>query len=223
MKSFLIVEDDEQLRDLYETHIRSDFKDVHIDHAGNGKTALEKALSIDYTAIIVDIHLPVLSGLEFYQELKKHSPALAKRTIFISGGINDHGAEFIFEDSLPHLEKPFSLEDFKRIISYVLTRETKKFRNNYGIDCKRKAIRARAEEKGTLTFLNNNFEVIMEENCKALDYSIEGVSVTYNKKLPDNGKEVFVSIEPWGANKKRGEILWTKHTGNVFQSGIKWL
>jgi YesN/AraC family two-component response regulator len=90
MISFLIVEYDDQVRDLYEILIRKRYGHAHIDYAANGIDAFKKAKTHDYTVVIIDIGLPLLNGIELYNKLKECRPAMARKAIFTSGNIFNH-------------------------------------------------------------------------------------------------------------------------------------
>lgn len=136
MKKILIVEDNDDLRDLYETLIRKKYDNSHIDHVANGRDALEKVKLLDYTVIVVDIDIPIVNGLEFYKELKKDHPHQAERTIFVSGHIHDPESQFILEELRPHLAKPFRSEDFLKLISYTILKVEERFLARHGKTCK---------------------------------------------------------------------------------------
>ena len=70
-KKVLIVDDSalvrKQLKEIIST------LDMEIDIAKNGKEAVDKAAVNDYDVITMDINMPVMSGLELIEELKKQT------------------------------------------------------------------------------------------------------------------------------------------------------
>jgi len=68
MKKALIVEDEKHIVELLTIHLQ----DLHleVDSAFNGKLGLEKALSGDYSIIILDIMMPEKDGIEVCRELR---------------------------------------------------------------------------------------------------------------------------------------------------------
>jgi len=60
--------------------------------------------------IICDINMPVISGIELYREVTKVRPFLARRFVFLTGGISEEAAGLLAEDRRI-LEKPVHREE----------------------------------------------------------------------------------------------------------------
>lgn len=76
-----------------------------------------------YDAIICDLMMPVMSGIEFFDRLRSLDPALAERCGFITGGVFTEGARS-FADALPstHLvRKPFQPNDIKAMVDTLIS------------------------------------------------------------------------------------------------------
>jgi PAS domain S-box-containing protein len=84
---------------------------------------LERGLSkID--VIVSDLNMPDMNGVEFYQAVEKRAPALAKKIVFITGGIfADEMEKFLDRIPNPKLDKPFEVEDLLRAISHVAAKK----------------------------------------------------------------------------------------------------
>ena len=121
MKSFLIVEDSPPLIKYCHLLINARFKDALVTCVHNGREALKKAREREYSVILSDIEMPVMDGIEFYKELKKESPLLAKRIAFMSSSNISSHFECITKEELPFLHKPFNPHDFHALIDKVLT------------------------------------------------------------------------------------------------------
>jgi len=67
----LIVEDDEKLRRLLADYLGRLGYEVEAVH--DGPTGLERALDQRYEALILDLMLPGMSGVELLRELRKRS------------------------------------------------------------------------------------------------------------------------------------------------------
>jgi len=74
----------------------------------NGHEALLKIDdSDDFDAVICDINMPQLGGVDFYRQLELNHPELARRVMFCSGGVfGEEAREFIESTRNPMLHKP---------------------------------------------------------------------------------------------------------------------
>lgn len=78
MHKILIVEDEEILRDAYELVLST--QPYQIDVAQNGQEAMNFCQKTTYDLILLDIMMPVMSGVEF---LKKFLPGAPNKTRII--------------------------------------------------------------------------------------------------------------------------------------------
>jgi DNA-binding response OmpR family regulator len=117
--SILIIEDERKLSDILKTALTSERYSV--DTAYDGEEGLEKALTHNYQAIILDIMLPKKDGLEVCRELRKkeiHTPVImltARETLQDRVVGLDVGAD-------DYLTKPFGIEELLARIRAVLRR-----------------------------------------------------------------------------------------------------
>src|SRR5687767_4711880 len=51
----------------------------------DGSIALEQIALYRYRAIVCDLAMPIVGGIQFYQQLEARDPAQAKRVFFITG------------------------------------------------------------------------------------------------------------------------------------------
>ena len=117
----LIVEDEEKLARFIELELTHEGYDVN--KAGDGRTALDMALSDDYDLIILDIMLPGLNGLEVLRRLnnEKQTPVIlltARDSVMDKVSGLDAGA-------VDYITKPFAIEELLARIRVAL-----KFRHN---------------------------------------------------------------------------------------------
>lgn len=87
-KSVLIVEDEPELADIYQTLLEQEHYDVAVAH--NGKDALKVAASKKPQLILLDLRMPVMNGVEFLQEynLKEKHPDV-KVVVFSNYDLQD--------------------------------------------------------------------------------------------------------------------------------------
>jgi two-component system response regulator YesN len=84
MYKILIVDDEEIIRNGIACSIDwANYGYEVVGEAENGKVALEKALKTAPDVILTDIYMPVMSGIEFSREVKKHLPNVI--IIFLTG------------------------------------------------------------------------------------------------------------------------------------------
>jgi two-component system cell cycle sensor histidine kinase/response regulator CckA len=71
-----------------------------------------------YDAILCDIMMPEMSGMEFHGALTHTHPQLAAQIIFLTGGaFTVRAREFLDRISNPRLSKPFDMESLRALIS----------------------------------------------------------------------------------------------------------
>lgn len=92
-KTIFIVEDEEDLREIYSCFFEDE--GYNVLSFNNGKTALDCLLSLgpdSYpSCIILDLMMPVMSGTLFLAEIhKNHSTTLGKIPVVICSGYGDY-------------------------------------------------------------------------------------------------------------------------------------
>lgn len=118
-KRILVVEDDQDINNLITMNLQDNYHSVdHCDHGGRG---LAMALKGDYDAIVLDIMLPEVDGLEICRTLRAnqiHTPILmltardgeADRVVGLEMGADDY------------LTKPFSVRELQARVKAMLRR-----------------------------------------------------------------------------------------------------
>lgn len=132
MKSFLVVDDDLSMTELYRVLIKRRYGDIPISHANNGKEALDKAIASAYSVILTDIDMPIMNGIDFHKALKERSPQLAERTAFISCSQNAMDLAYVREENLLYLPKTFKKDIFYEMIDAILEAEDNKLSIEFG-------------------------------------------------------------------------------------------
>ena len=112
----LLVEDEEKLARFVELELVHEGYDVTI--SGNGREALDMALSGDYALILLDIMLPGLTGLEVMRRLQKEKeiPVIlltARDSVMDKVSGLDAGA-------VDYVTKPFAIEELLARIRVAL-------------------------------------------------------------------------------------------------------
>jgi two-component system, cell cycle sensor histidine kinase and response regulator CckA len=70
-----------------------------------------------FDVILCDVMMPEMDGMQFHQELERERPEIARRVIFMSGGVFTPALRTFF-DGLPNvrLEKPLDIPALRRLI-----------------------------------------------------------------------------------------------------------
>lgn len=106
-KRILVVEDDDAIRALLFTVLRR--RGFKIDTASNGAAALERVTHCNYSLILLDLMMPVMSGYEFLAEIDRrklpHRPLII---VLTAGGAppKDLSSDFVAGT----IRKPFDIE-----------------------------------------------------------------------------------------------------------------
>jgi two-component system, OmpR family, response regulator len=120
MVSVLLIDDDAELSKLLEEYLQSE--QLRLDSAHDGPSGLAKALSNQYAAVILDVMLPGMSGLDVLKQLRQKSgvPVLM---LTARGSELDRilGLELGADDYLP---KPFNPRELVARLRAVLRRTT---------------------------------------------------------------------------------------------------
>ncbi len=77
----------------------------------------------EFDVILVDVTMPLMSGIAFFQELRATHPALAGRVVFMSGGVFEADFE-AFLDTVPNVRigKPFRGTALRQVVQEMLDR-----------------------------------------------------------------------------------------------------
>lgn len=116
----LLVVDDEPLVGLV---IQRAFEDEHdvvlITSAREALDLLDGGARFD--VLLSDLMMPDMSGMALYQALVERHPALARRTVFLTGGAyTPESRDFLDASGVACLEKPFELDALRTLIRRLL-------------------------------------------------------------------------------------------------------
>jgi len=116
--TILVVDDEEGMLDVYEAFL-SQVGTVEI--AVNGLEALGKiSKNPSFSAIVTDVDMPVLDGIELYREVCDKFPALRERFVFLTGTMNPSRSSFFSKNNLKYLLKPVSIKDIKTAVNGII-------------------------------------------------------------------------------------------------------
>jgi len=125
-ETILVVDDEDNVRDLMKTHL--EYLGYTVFLACDGKEAIVKykknVTKIDM--VLLDIIMPNMDGLETMKKLKKINP---KVKVLIMSGYSKSGktSENLKKDSLGFLQKPFTLQKLSKLVNDSLKIGKEKF------------------------------------------------------------------------------------------------
>jgi signal transduction histidine kinase/ActR/RegA family two-component response regulator len=94
---------------------------LRVDVLLNSREALERAAHEEYALAICDMKMPELDGEHFYQALARAKNPLRERFLFVTGDVLAmHTRDFLQRNHLPHVAKPFRVEELTEKIRVVL-------------------------------------------------------------------------------------------------------
>ena len=101
-------------------------ENIKVDHVSNGKEAVElfeNSTSGIYGAILMDIHMPVMGGLEAAKAIRALDREDAKRIpiIALTGNAFDEDVQESMQAGMnAHLTKPVDMENLLRILGELI-------------------------------------------------------------------------------------------------------
>ncbi|HEX7420468.1 MAG TPA: sigma-54 dependent transcriptional regulator, partial [Thermoanaerobaculia bacterium] len=101
----LVVDDETAIREAIRMTL--EYEGYKIEEARSGQDAIDKATRVDYDAILLDIKMPVLDGIEVLENLKEHK--VKSPVVMVSGHGDVHTAvECTKRGAFDFLEKPLN-------------------------------------------------------------------------------------------------------------------
>jgi len=125
-KRILLLEDDEDFRNIIKEFLESRFYDVKT--VRNGVEGVREIMASDFEVILCDMMMPTLPGDMFYLAVERMRPHLCSRFIFMTGHKGDGKiADFIKKVNGTILTKPFLVDDLLEMIAFIQVRADMKF------------------------------------------------------------------------------------------------
>ena len=93
---------------------------LHVEVLLDGREALDRALRQSYDLVICDMKMPGMDGQHFYNSVLRTQNPLQKRFLFVTGDIiAPQTQEFLERNHLPHVAKPFRVEELSEKVHVV--------------------------------------------------------------------------------------------------------
>ena len=117
MNRIMIVDDEKSIRVMLK-RVLSD-KQFEIDEAADGREALEKIKQGKYSAILLDLRMPEVNGIEVIEKLKEQD--IDTPIVMMSAyGTVPEAVEAMKLGALDYLVKPFDLDELKLILERII-------------------------------------------------------------------------------------------------------
>jgi PAS domain S-box-containing protein len=114
----LLVEDNDINR-MYASTILKKW-DCQVDEAENGQIALEKVRKHDFDIILMDIHMPILDGIEASRTIRSSLPAPKNETpivAFTANALKGDRDKYLDAGMNAYISKPFMPEELYKILT----------------------------------------------------------------------------------------------------------
>lgn len=116
---FVLVADDEDVMRSLFTDLLTE-RGYEVVAVKNGREALEKAKKIDFAIAFIDVHMPVMNGVEALKAIKKIKPQMA---VAIMDSFPDALIEQAKkEGAITCIHKPFEIKEVIKIVEEVVER-----------------------------------------------------------------------------------------------------
>jgi two-component system OmpR family response regulator len=117
----LLIEDDRKIASFIIKGMKS--AGFAVDHAGDGQTGYDMAVSEPYDAAIIDVMLPGLSGLAIVEKLRREKVKTPIIILSAKGAIDDR-VRGLQAGSDDYLTKPFAFSELLARVQALLRRAT---------------------------------------------------------------------------------------------------
>ncbi|PYP18783.1 MAG: hypothetical protein DMD52_01050 [Gemmatimonadetes bacterium] len=119
LRTVLIVDDEAPLRRVLERSLSRD--GYRVVSAGSAETAYELLATAQADALLLDIHLPTMSGLALYLAIIHRWPALVGCIAIMTGDADaDDVRTWLQRHHCPVIRKPFNLKEVSDWLAAVI-------------------------------------------------------------------------------------------------------
>jgi PAS domain S-box-containing protein len=115
----LIVDDEPEVGALLADILRRDAATIEV--AASGREALQRMSEREFEAILTDLRMPEMDGLELYRQIEQRWPERARLVVFITGdALSPTVQKFLAGTGQPYLEKPFVPAEVRKIVQDIV-------------------------------------------------------------------------------------------------------
>jgi|SRR6266850_1012982 len=116
--TILVIDDDEMVRDTVAELLQADGHRVLSAASGMDGLAMVRAIRPDL--ILVDYHMPMMSGLEFIQQIKADVATRRVPVVALTSASAEDANKLSLAGCLAFIPKPFDATELRRLIAEVL-------------------------------------------------------------------------------------------------------
>ena len=92
-----------------------------VETVTSAQMALQRLNNEKYDLILLDIKMPGMDGIEFYNHIKEIDPSLQRKVVCITGDIiSARNRAFLNESGIPYIIKPFGVDELMRQVKLIL-------------------------------------------------------------------------------------------------------
>ncbi len=122
----LIVDDESVVAHTLKVLLSGEHELVVTQSAAEALEILRKeaasTVSGGYDAVLCDLMMPGMTGMELFEVLRHEHPSLARRVVFMTGGVSvPRVQEFLESVPNPKFEKPFDVAELRRILNRLVS------------------------------------------------------------------------------------------------------
>jgi len=119
MKKILLVDDQKTVLHVLNFALASSRIEIVLEI--NGQEALRQARAQQFDLILLDMHLPDISGLEVLRQLKLDETTQEIPVIFLTGSNQlEDKVQALSLGAIDYLSKPFTLDEIQHCVNRVL-------------------------------------------------------------------------------------------------------
>lgn len=119
----LIIEDDDDILQLLYTHLEE--QEMVVDSASDGVTGLHRAVCEEFDAIVLDINLPGINGLDLCRRLRGDAASATPIIMLTANDELESKIEAFEAGADDYLVKPFEPSELSARLTAIVRRSTK--------------------------------------------------------------------------------------------------
>lgn len=117
VEHILIVDDESTITHLISSLLEDAGK---VDVAANGLEALALVDATYYKLIICDMSMPVMDGINFYEQAAARFPDVGRRFLFMTGDLSTERLAFLNHRQLRYMTKPMRIKQLREAAAEIL-------------------------------------------------------------------------------------------------------